>query len=128
MRREARKLGWKGQGGRVRARAHSGLAAIVLGLVLLLAWGVPCGPALAADPSPDAEVEASLDASSARYTALAAYYGAKKVDVERSVAASSARWAAQGADYMARIEAAAAASSARYTALAAYYAARAGGR
>jgi hypothetical protein len=71
-----------------------------------------------------ARYEAAAVASAARYQALAAHYGVQmqQADLERGAAASAARWNLLGAHYAAKYEAAAAASSARYQALADWYA------
>jgi hypothetical protein len=71
----------------------------------------------------NARYEAAALASSARYQALAEFYGAGGYpSVAAGVDASSARWSALGAYYAQRYyEATATASSARYTALAKYY-------
>jgi hypothetical protein len=75
--------------------------------------------ALAASYAPD--YAAAAAASSARYQAMAQYFGAESARHERGVAADTARWAALATQYPARYERSAAAGSARYQALAQYY-------
>jgi hypothetical protein len=69
-------------------------------------------------------VQRGIDASAARYTALAAYYAAKNDPVQRGIDASAARYTAMAADLAAKsdaIQRGIDASTARYTALAEYY-------
>jgi hypothetical protein len=107
-------------------RIQKGIATLVLGLsALALAAAVVLLVMPAVEPSVPvrtADLERGVAASSARYQALARYYGAKTANLERSAAASAARWNGLAATYAADRERAAAASSARYQALADWYA------
>ena len=71
-------------------------------------------------------IQRGIDASSARYTALAAHYAAENTAILRGIDASAARCTALGehfAEKDAGVQRGIDASAARYTALAAYYAA-----
>jgi hypothetical protein len=72
-------------------------------------------------------LQRGIDASSARYTALATHFGAKNVGLQRGIDASAARYTAL-ATYIATendgLQRGIDASAARYTAMAAYYAAK----
>jgi hypothetical protein len=73
-------------------------------------------------------LQRSIDASAARYTAMAEYYAAKNDGLQRSIDASAARYTAMAEYYAAkeedRIRRTIEADAARYTAMAEYYAAK----
>ena len=108
---------------------HKVISTLVLGLsALALAAAVALLVMPAVEPSVPvriANLERSVAASSARYQALARYYGAGTANLERGAAASAARWNGLAATYVAHHERAVAASSARYQALAEWYARKA---
>jgi hypothetical protein len=71
-------------------------------------------------------IQRGIDASAARYSAMAAYYAVKDDDIQRGIDASAARYSAMAAYYAAKndgIQRGIDASAARYTAMAEYYAA-----
>jgi hypothetical protein len=73
-------------------------------------------------------VQRGIDASAARYTALAGHFAMKNENIQRGLDASAARYTALAGNYAAKdagIQRGIAADAARYTALAGYYAARA---
>ena len=108
---------------------HKMVSTLVLGLsALALAAAVALLVMPAVKPSVPvriASLERSVAASSARYQALAEYYGAGTAILERGAAASAARWNGLAATYAADHERAVAASSARHQALAEWYARKA---
>jgi hypothetical protein len=109
----------------MKGKLFLSLLVLIVGVLLIgshgleaRAQGSRASLEVAAESSVTHDTEAGVDASSARWTALGAYYTAK---YEAAAAASSARWTALGAYYTAKYEAAAAASSARYEAIAEWY-------
>jgi hypothetical protein len=72
-------------------------------------------------------LQRGMDASAARYTAMAASYAAKNDGLQRGIDASAARYTAMAASYAAEndsLQRGMDASAARYTAMAASYAAK----
>ncbi len=72
-------------------------------------------------------IQRGIDASAARYSAMAATYAAKKDGLQRGIDASAARYTAMAASYAAEndgLQRGIDASAARYTAMAKYYAAK----
>jgi hypothetical protein len=114
---EAFSLSWLGLQRRPLGQSKILLLALgMLVLVLAVAAVVMVAPAIKGAESP--ATVSGIDADSARWQALGAYYAP---DFEAASATSSARWQALAAEYAARYERSAAASSARYQALAEWY-------
>ena len=106
------------------------IAVLLVGLVAgLLAINLPRAESLSSAVAVEnqSSILRGIDASTARYTALAAHYAAPNDALQRGIDASSARYTALAAHLTAPnagLQRGIDASSARYTAMAEYYAAQ----